>query len=69
MPTFKFRDYHLEKLQDKEEAPLYLEVALEEYEGDGDTQAFFQALKDVADAQNGMPLPLPLWERSARSGG
>lgn len=54
MPTYKFREYHLEKLQDKEEARLYLEVALEEYESDGDTQAFFQALKDVTDAQGGM---------------
>ena len=49
-----FRHYHLEKLKDKEEARLFLEVALEEYEEDGDTQTFLRALKDVTDAQGGL---------------
>lgn len=49
-----FQDYHNEKLQDKEYAKAYLEVALEEYESDGDTHAFYAALKDVVKAQGGM---------------
>tara|TARA_A100000171_G_C2140103_1_gene154479 strand:+ start:1225 stop:1563 length:339 start_codon:yes stop_codon:yes gene_type:complete len=49
-----FRHYHLEKLKDKEEARLFLEIALEEYEKDGDTQIFLRALKDVTNAQGGL---------------
>ena len=49
-----FRDYHIEKLRDPEEAGVYLDVALEEYEQDGDTEAFLLALKDVAEAQGGI---------------
>ena len=49
-----FRDYHIEKLQNPEEARVYLDVALEEYEKDGDTEAFLLALKDVAEAQGGI---------------
>jgi len=49
-----FKDYHLEKLQDPEDAKLYLTIALEEFEKDGDTDAFLLSLKDVAMAQGGM---------------
>jgi len=49
-----FRDYHLEKLKDPQESKLYLEVALEEYEKDQDTEAFLLALRDVAEAQGGI---------------
>ncbi|WP_157966600.1 hypothetical protein [Fastidiosibacter lacustris] len=41
-------DYHanlIQSLHDKDEATAYLEVALEEYEDDGDSQAFMLALK------------------------
>lgn len=50
-------DYHeklIESLQDKEDAMAYLEVALEEYEDDGDTNAFMMALKNVVEAQGGI---------------
>jgi len=49
-----FRDYHIEKLRDPEEARVYLDVALEEYEKDGDTESFLLTLKDVAEAQGGI---------------
>ncbi|WP_119343982.1 addiction module antidote protein [Facilibium subflavum] len=50
-------DYHkslIQSLHDKEEAIAYLEVALEEYENDGDNQAFMLALKNVVEAQGGI---------------
>ena len=49
-------DYHanlIQSLYDKDEARAYLEVALEEYEDDGDNQAFMLALKNVVEAQGG----------------
>ena len=49
-----FKDYHIEKLRDPEEARLYLDIALEEYEEDGNTKAFLIALRDVAEAQGGV---------------
>jgi probable addiction module antidote protein len=33
---------------------VYLSVALEEYEKDGDTEAFLLALRDVTEAQGGI---------------
>lgn len=48
-----FKDYHLEKLSDTDEAKRHLRVALEEYEKDGDVSAFLLALKDLAQAQGG----------------
>jgi probable addiction module antidote protein len=49
-----FKDYHIEKLRNPEEARLYLDIALEDYEEDGDTEAFLLALRDVAEAQGGL---------------
>lgn len=49
-----FKDYHIEKLRDPEESRIYLDVALEEYQQDGDTEAFLLALRDVAEAQGGI---------------
>ena len=51
------RDYQealLEALKDPEEAKVYLEVALEEYEQDNDKEAFLLALRNVAEAQGGI---------------
>lgn len=47
-----FKEYHIEKLRDTEEARIYLSVALKEYEEDGDVEAFLLALSDVAEAQS-----------------
>jgi len=49
-----FKDYHLEKLRDANEAKRHLKIALEEYEKNGDTTAFLLALKDLAQAQGGL---------------
>lgn len=49
-----FKSYHLKKLEDSEEARLYLTSALEDYETDQDSEAFLLALRDVAEAQGGL---------------
>ena len=50
----KFEDSLKERLADGEYARIFLDVALEEYEKDGDTEAFLLALRDVAEAQGGI---------------
>ncbi|AIL65457.1 putative transcriptional regulator [Rickettsiales bacterium Ac37b] len=50
----KFDSYMYEKLKDPEEAKSFLELAIEEYENDGDTKAFLHTLRLVAEAQGGI---------------
>jgi probable addiction module antidote protein len=50
----RFEDDLRERLADPEYARVFLDVALEEYEQDGDTEAFLLALRDVAEAQGGL---------------
>ncbi len=52
--TRSYDDFLLEHLKDAEEARVYLEVAIEEYEQDGDKAAFLLALRDVTEAQGGI---------------
>ena len=55
--TQKFRkwdEYQLEGLTDPEAALAYLEVAIEEYQNDGDKAAFLLALRFVVNAQGGI---------------
>ena len=47
----KFKDYHIEQLRDPDDAKIYLSVALEDYEKDGDIEAFLLAVRDVVEAQ------------------
>ena len=47
----KYRDYLIEELSDPEEAIVYLEVSIEEYQKDGDTVAFLLALQSITEAQ------------------
>lgn len=50
-------DYHeqlINLLKNKKEATLYLQVALEEYGEDGNTEAFMVALRNIAEAQGGI---------------
>jgi probable addiction module antidote protein len=54
--TRKFNDYLFESLKNPEEASAYLNVALEEYKKDNDTEAFLLALRDVAEAKGGLSL-------------
>ena len=49
----KYRDYLIGILADTEEAIVYLEVSIEEYQKDGDTVAFLLALQSIAEAQAG----------------
>jgi probable addiction module antidote protein len=49
-----FREYVKEKLKEPEEAVSYLNTALEEYEKDGDTEAFLLALRTVAEVRGGI---------------
>lgn len=46
--------YMNESLQDSSEAVLYLELALEEYQKDGDTKALMLAIQRVAEAKGGI---------------
>jgi probable addiction module antidote protein len=48
-----FKDYVLDNLKDPKNAKEYLKVALEEYLEDNNKEAFYQALKDVVDANGG----------------
>ena len=47
----KYRDYLIGRLADREEAIVYLEVSIEEYQKDRDTVAFLIALQSIAEAQ------------------
>lgn len=49
-----WQDYLKESLDDPEDALMYLEIAISEYEQDGDREAFLLALRNVADAQGGL---------------
>ena len=51
----KFKDYHIEQLRDPEDAKIYLSVALEDYEKDGDIDAFLFAIRDIVEAQKTNP--------------
>jgi probable addiction module antidote protein len=52
--TRKFDKYLIESLKDPKEASAYLNIALEEYEKDGDIEAFLLTLRDIADARGGI---------------
>ncbi len=49
-----FNTFHLEELKDSEKAKAYIDVALEDYQNDNDTEALLLALRDVAEAQGGL---------------
>ena len=46
----RFKDYHIEQLQDPEDAKIYLSVALEDYEKNEDIDVLLLAIKDVSEA-------------------
>lgn len=50
----KFSEYLIESLKNPKAAEAYLNVALEEYGKDHDTEAFLLALRDVAEADGGL---------------
>ena len=57
MTTYrKFKDVLIEDLRnDPEHAYAYLQVALEEFEEDGDTEHLLIALRNVTEAKGGVP--------------
>ena len=52
--TTSFRDDLLKDLEDTEFAMYYLEAALADYKEDGNIEALWAALQDVAEAQGGI---------------
>jgi probable addiction module antidote protein len=52
--TGNYEEWLIDSLKNKKEAAIYLQVALEEYQDDGDLEAFLLALRHVADAQGGI---------------
>ncbi len=52
--SIKFKKYLTESLKDTKEASAYLNVALEEFEKDGDIKIFLLMLRDVTEAQGGL---------------
>ena len=54
----KLRTWHeflIEKLTDREEAMGYLQISLEEYLVDEDTPFFLKGIRNVVEAQGGIP--------------
>ena len=49
-----YEEWLVNSLKNKKEAATYLQVALEEYQTDGDLEAFLLALRHVAEAQGGI---------------
>lgn len=49
-----WREYLMEQLADPENAINYLDVSLEEYQVDGDTDFFLMGLQNVVEAQGGV---------------
>ena len=52
--TGDYEKWLIDSLRDKEEAANYLQVALEEYQKDGDTEVLLLALRHVTEAQGGI---------------
>ncbi len=51
--SINFKKYLVESLKNPKEASAYLNVALEEFEKDGDAKTFLLMLRDVTEAQGG----------------
>lgn len=49
-----YREFITRTMEDPGEASAYLRASLDEYEGDGNLEAFLLALRTVIDAQGGM---------------
>jgi probable addiction module antidote protein len=52
--TDDYEQWLVNSLKDKEDAALYLQVALDEYQLDGNKDALMLALRHVAEAQGGV---------------
>jgi probable addiction module antidote protein len=52
--TGDYTEWLIHSLKNKKEAAIYLQVALAEYQKDGELEAFLLALRHVVDAQGGI---------------
>ncbi len=52
--TGDYESWLIKSLRNKKEAASYLQVALDEYQNDGNTEALLLALRHVAEAQGGL---------------
>ncbi len=52
--TGSYEEWLIKSLQNKDEAAVYLQVAFEEFQKDGDLEALLLALRYVAEAQGGL---------------
>jgi len=52
--TGNYDEWLINSLKNKKAAAAYLQVALQEYQKDGDLKAFLLALRHVAEAQGGL---------------
>ena len=52
--TGRCHDLMIESLRNKKKASAYLQLALDEYQEEGDIEFFLMALRNVAEAQGGM---------------
>jgi len=54
--TTSYHDELIESLKKPKEANLYLQVAMKEYQEDGDAEALLVALRNIAEAKGGLGL-------------
>ncbi|MEW6234830.1 MAG: transcriptional regulator [Candidatus Omnitrophota bacterium] len=66
-PAIDFHAYKLEKIRDPEYAKEYLRLALEDSRKENDRQLFLLALRDVVEAQGGIPALAPKIDMPKRS--
>lgn len=52
--TASYHDELIESLKKPKDADLYLRIAMEEYQEDGDTEALLVALRNITEARGGM---------------
>lgn len=52
--TASYHDELIESLKNPKEANMYLRIAMEEYQEDGDTETLLVALRNIAEARGGM---------------
>lgn len=52
--TGSFHELLIDSLRNAKKASAYLQVALDEYQEDGDVEVFLMALRNVAEAQGGL---------------
>jgi len=54
LASVSYHDWIINSLKNKKEAELYLQVALDEFQEDGNIEALMLALRQIAEAQGGI---------------